>query len=258
MSKIWKAALLGVILCNNPLAADAQDDFRVKQENNEVILEYDLKKSAQQIDMYVSFDAGRTYNGPLTSVSGDVYDVYKGKNKQIRWNVLADFPEGLQGDVRFKLVKIRRRNYTNDFVTLNIGYLSTLGGTAGITVGHYFNQSKWGIYFRGETGIFSGYYEGADIKENFGLGIGTLYRLTPNFALKFGVGYSSYNMYYYEFDGRNEEYEYDDDKPAGTIDLGAHFYWNSFVFSLDLTPTYWAETEDFYYEGARIGVGFRF
>lgn len=99
MKKLFISA---IIFCLTAVVATAQDPIRVRQEANDIIIEYDLKREQTSVKLYVSEDDGKTFQGPMKYVSGDIKNVAAGNNKKIRWNVINEWGE-LKGNVRFKI-----------------------------------------------------------------------------------------------------------------------------------------------------------
>jgi len=69
--------------------------------DNNVWIFYDLQGNAEssyQIQLLASTNGGKTYTISPTNVTGDVgKGVHPGKNKQIIWNVMEDYPDGIKG-----------------------------------------------------------------------------------------------------------------------------------------------------------------
>ncbi len=83
-------------------------DLRLGQEGPSVVLDYTLKADGSEKDgnvsLTVSLDGGRTWFTPKT-VTGDLGRKVKvGPGKRITWNVLADYPKGIDAaDVRYRV-----------------------------------------------------------------------------------------------------------------------------------------------------------
>ncbi len=83
-------------------------DFIVEGCN--IIVTYDLSLNAN-IELLVALNGDGEFSGPLKEVSGDVgKNVTDGKNKQIKWNVLKEYPQGLNS----KSVQFMVRPYSMD------------------------------------------------------------------------------------------------------------------------------------------------
>ena len=78
-----------------PTTLNAQEkeivsNVRVQQSDTLLIITYDLTVKAE-IKVYVSFDGGKTYKGPLKYVSGEVgKGIAPRKNKVIIWDVVSE------------------------------------------------------------------------------------------------------------------------------------------------------------------------
>jgi len=76
----------------------------VRQEGNRVVFSYDLEGS--EADSAVSLQLtirGKKYEVKDLHLEGDIGKVRIGKNKNIYWNVLQDFPKGLSGEYSWEL-----------------------------------------------------------------------------------------------------------------------------------------------------------
>lgn len=74
-------------------------DFHVV--GDEIVVTYNLDESAD-VWLYVSLDGGKTYCSAVTT-TGDVGRAVLSGKKRILWKVLYDIPEGLAGQIRFKV-----------------------------------------------------------------------------------------------------------------------------------------------------------
>jgi tetratricopeptide (TPR) repeat protein len=75
-----------------------------RQEQSNIIVSYDLEtKTTCKISLFVSIDDGKTWQGPLKKVTGDVGAKIASGNHSIIWNVLEEFEE-LSGDkIKFQV-----------------------------------------------------------------------------------------------------------------------------------------------------------
>lgn len=101
---VWSAFTILFCICGK---VEAQQISNVKafMEGKNLQIEYTLSGgSASKVDLYLSEDAGNTWQGPLKSVSGDVgNNISAGAGKKIYWEVLKD-REILEGDkIAFKV-----------------------------------------------------------------------------------------------------------------------------------------------------------
>ena len=66
-------------------------NIRIQQSDEQLIIMYDLRENID-IELYVSFDGGLTFQGPLQHVVGSVgKNVARGNDKVVVWNVLREF-----------------------------------------------------------------------------------------------------------------------------------------------------------------------
>ena len=88
------------------------------QSGNKITIEYNIigAKFNQtfNVSLFVSNDGGKTFQGPLKAVSGDVGEVRSGGNKKILWDVFKDdanIEGNLVFDVRIKVIeeKIKKK-----------------------------------------------------------------------------------------------------------------------------------------------------
>ncbi len=82
-------------------------DVRVSQEGDTVVLTYNLVARGSEhrdgVQVWVSEDNGRQWR-QLKGVSGDIgADVAVGAAKRIEWQVLADFPQGVDSELQFQV-----------------------------------------------------------------------------------------------------------------------------------------------------------
>ena len=89
MNKLVKLVILSSLF-GTSITSSAQDhvsNIRVQQSDEQLIVMYDLSERAD-IEAYVSFDGGATYQGPLQHVLGLIgKDMTAGKDKIFVWNV---------------------------------------------------------------------------------------------------------------------------------------------------------------------------
>lgn len=93
------------INANETLPPIIVKNVRVTQEGNQVTILYDLTGEAEEfnIDLFYSIDDGKTWEGPLKSVTGDVgSNIKPGTNKRMIWNVLTS-SELEEGYMQFKV-----------------------------------------------------------------------------------------------------------------------------------------------------------
>lgn len=95
-----------------------------RQEGTKIVVTYDLlgeEGEEYAVNLLLSTSGGRAFDYEPTAVSGNVGDgVRPGLGKRITWNVLEDFPDGLQSqNVQLKVVV---KNEGGN------GWLYTIGG----------------------------------------------------------------------------------------------------------------------------------
>jgi hypothetical protein len=95
-----------VILVTFAINTHAQQvkDVNPMQQGNKMIIKYKIEgaKFYQKfnVDLYLSRDGGKTFDGPLKAVSGDVGKGITGGEHQIVWDVFKDV-NNLEGDIVF-------------------------------------------------------------------------------------------------------------------------------------------------------------
>ena len=103
--KITKHILL-ILLFFQAVTINAQkvSNITFRQEQSTIIVYYDLEtKTHCKISLFVSTDDGKTWQGPLKKVTGDVGAKIASGNHSITWNVLEEFEE-LRGDkIKFQV-----------------------------------------------------------------------------------------------------------------------------------------------------------
>ena len=87
-----------------PLTSEAQtvSNAAFEQVNDKVKITYQLDKSSS-IRVYMSEDGGRTFNGPLTNVTGDVGSNVTPGSKIIWWNPLSEYEQIVGSNICFKV-----------------------------------------------------------------------------------------------------------------------------------------------------------
>ena len=89
MKKLIKLAILSSIF-GTTSAQNHVSNIRVQQADDQLIVMYDLAERAD-IEAYVSFDGGATYQGPLQHVSGAVgKDIAPERNKMFMWDIVKE------------------------------------------------------------------------------------------------------------------------------------------------------------------------
>lgn len=110
----------------------------VRRDQGQLIVTYDLVSEEDddeyEIELLLSTDGGTTYDALPTAVRGDVGDdVQAGRNRQIRWTALEDFPAGLKDDTGSYQLRIAADKEGNAGWWI-FGSVVTLGGGAAAAV----------------------------------------------------------------------------------------------------------------------------
>ena len=109
MKKIFVILIIFCFLFQTNSFAQKIENIRIKKLADKLNIVYDLthEKPGQQFDvkLYCSVDGGQSYTIEPYSVSGDIgSEIYGGKDKLIRWDVLKDQKRLISEKVVFKLV----------------------------------------------------------------------------------------------------------------------------------------------------------
>jgi len=99
MKSFIVASLLTLFAVPTLFAAEVKND-RVRQEGNRLVVTYDLEGTEKESKVSVTIKIGeKAFGADQLHLEGDVGTVRPGKGKKIWWNVLQDFPRGLNDDV---------------------------------------------------------------------------------------------------------------------------------------------------------------
>lgn len=109
------------------LRAQTVRNVDFQQEGNRVAITYDLDGQAT-IAVYMSQDGGSTYGPALQRVTGDVGRGVDPGRKRIVWDVLAEMPAGISGDIAFR-VKILPEDFTIRVNGVSFDMVYVEGGT---------------------------------------------------------------------------------------------------------------------------------
>jgi hypothetical protein len=117
MVKINNFFFLFLCLLGSITYAQKVSNVTFRQEQSNIIVSYDLEtKTPCKISLFVSIDDGKSWQGPLKKVTGDVGAKIASGNHSITWNVLEEFEE-LRGDK----IKFQVRADADDLETVIIG-----------------------------------------------------------------------------------------------------------------------------------------
>lgn len=108
-----KKIVLYVLLVMACFSSTAQtiSNFRLEQVGQVLEIHYDLAYSSVcEVQLWVSPDNGKNWNGPLTKVRGDVGKNISAGKKVLQWSVLEERDQLVGEQIRFKLVTIKEAN----------------------------------------------------------------------------------------------------------------------------------------------------
>jgi opacity protein-like surface antigen len=206
-----------------PIHSQTVSNVNFWQKGQKIEIKYDLigAKYYQyfNIEVYVSTDAGKTYQGPLQQVSGEVGpDIKEGVNKIILWDVFKELPT-FQGDVLFIIratvmkTKIKHRPFIGykASYTAPFGFVAGLTGKTGFYVSarinqHYFETSAYetdgvGIIDYNEPGYYT--FLSKDKTQRLSVTAGLQFQVGWKVHLYLGGGIAQYNLLW-----QIEQYDY--------------------------------------------------
>lgn len=108
-----KKIVLYVLLVMACFSSTAQSisNFRLEQVGQVLEIHYDLAYSSVcEVQLWVSPDNGKNWNGPLTKVKGDVGKNISAGSKVLLWSVLEERDQLVGEQIRFKLVAVKEAN----------------------------------------------------------------------------------------------------------------------------------------------------
>lgn len=206
-------------------------NIRTVQSGNNIIIYYSLSgvkfNQVLNVSVYLSKDGGRTFQGPLSAVNGDVGKNITPGNKKITWDVFRDVTD-LEGDIVFDVrAEIIEEEIKRSWF---VSYSGNLIAPAGLSFGQvgetswyisakfspsvrtktiydYDNENEKVIDYEGE-----GYYtfDDKEIVSFYLLSAGLIFQAGRNFFIYTGAGYGSKALIWHI-----NEYTYPDDQPAG-------------------------------------------
>lgn len=117
MKKINLLIIFLFVLQTSFVAAQKVSNISFRQEQSNIVVSYDLDtKTPCKVSLFVSTNDGKTWQGPLTKVTGDVGNKITLGSYSITWNVLEEFEE-LRGDK----IMFQVRADGKDLETVKIG-----------------------------------------------------------------------------------------------------------------------------------------
>ena len=211
-----KTHILFLLLICSQLLTTAQQQVIItstEQKDKKIYITYDLsgKAGKHNVQLYVSADNGKKWEGPLNAVSGDVGNGQTiGNNKQIVWDVLqerdkfvGDWVFGIEA-VNKTLEKKEKRKYDQSFFSDNLAYIE-LGGHSMISSINYerflIKQKQFKLSLKLGVGIIYDYwYYGSGYVYNSFLGY-SVYQsgLWECYPLTLNILFRRNNLWNYEF-----------------------------------------------------------
>ena len=220
---------IAFILSTNTLYSQQVTNVNSQLTGNTITIDYTLAgaKFNQKFNvlLYVSLDGGKTFQGPMKGVTGDIGENIKAGNHKIYWDPYKDV-NSLDGDIVFNVraeiinQKIKKHffvHYTGNYSLRNSGYTAPFGLSVGQIgkIGWYASVRMNTSAFNNSDYDFDGndiigydkvlYYEyDNDYKyPSFEALAGITAQLNWNFFLYAGAGYG-YRKYYWHIN----EYDY--------------------------------------------------
>lgn len=248
------------------------------QDGNRIVVNYEInlpELRTANIDLFVSTDGGRSFEGPLKSVTGDLNDITTNGKKSIIWNVFDEY-EKLDGNICFEVrANLKYLPFEKEsMIAYNISGSSAIGLT-------YYEIKRIGWYGRIKTNgsltradctadnlklldyTGNGYYSfTSKVKHNrIGITGGLVYRVKPAFYIYTGAGFGYRSLLWYA-----KEYSIPDSQEIGEIcaknvnysflgteaELGMIFRINRLNFSFGVN------TINFKFFEANAGIGYFF
>lgn len=181
-----------------------------EQKDNKIHVHYHLGGRFYQksrISLHVSFDRGRSFEGPMQKVSGDTGYMARKGDKLIIWDALAEsdiIEDTLMFEVRNDVEDNRPQNrWFIQYCGNTMTYLGLRGGMAGI-VGFYgelrtnTRPAAWAEYTEKNGNIEytgTGYFETTGVEGYSALSVlgGIIYQPARNLYLYLGAGYGKEN-----------------------------------------------------------------
>ncbi|MEQ9290363.1 MAG: hypothetical protein RIG77_25750 [Cyclobacteriaceae bacterium] len=204
-------------LIANTLIAQRVSEVRFSQEGQKIIISYGLSGvkyyQVVNISLYASTDGGKTYQGPLRRVEGDIgQGIEPGKNRSITWEVLEEMPD-FGGVVAFEVRAVvnEEKPARKTYVGYKGSYLASLGIVVGTTgkSGFYLSARANPYYFKGKNSALKtkdgldvqgfngpGYYEFTSSYQIDRLSItgGVSFQLSRKLRIYAGGGYAINNV----------------------------------------------------------------
>lgn len=212
-----------------PVSSQTISKIRTVQSGNNIIIYYSLSgvkfNQVLNVSVYVSKDGGRTFQGPLSAVSGDVGKNVTPGNKKITWEVFREVID-LEGVIVFDI----RADIVEEEIKTSwfIFYSGNLIAPAGLSFGQV-GKTSWYISAKFSPSVRTkaiydcdnekvieydgeGYYtfDDKEIVSCYLLSAGLIFQSGRNFFIYTGAGYGSKSLIWHI-----NEFTYPNDQPAG-------------------------------------------
>jgi hypothetical protein len=229
MYKFTFIPLLFFFFCFSTVYSQTISKIQTVQSGNNIIINYSISgvksNMVLNVSVYLSKDGGRTFQGPLSAVTGDVGEIIKSGNKKITWEVFKEVTD-LEGDIVFDVradvieKEIKKSwfiSYSGNLIApvgLSFGqvgktswYISVKLSPSFLTETTYNCDNEKVIDYTGE-----GYYTFDDkaIVSCYLLSAGLTFQSGKNFFLFTGAGYGSKALIWHI-----NEFTYLNNQPAG-------------------------------------------
>jgi len=136
MRSLLRSAFVLLMLMNAAgVLAQGVTNVSAEQQGQDLVISYDLEADGPvEVDLFVSTDQGKNWQGPLSSCGGDVgKNVQAGTSKRIRWALLRE--QELVGDgVRFKVAAKAVNLGTRLNPSLSYGVVKDIDGNSYATI----------------------------------------------------------------------------------------------------------------------------
>jgi len=111
----YKIPLLALLVWLSTTGLWAQGITNVKyvQQGNEVLITYDLQAQGQfDVSVHYSTDGGKTFQGPVRYISGDIQSIPSGVNKKINWKAGNELGGISSKTFQLKIIAEREKKLT--------------------------------------------------------------------------------------------------------------------------------------------------
>lgn len=149
----------------------------MRRKDRQLVVQYSLsgKEEEYEVELQFSSDGGESYEEIEEAVAGDLgEEVAPGKNKEVRWTVLEQFPEGIYGD-GYRLRVEAEEAFQAGGVTIQVmSRTNDMPNFGGATVGWTGENGHVTLSYSEPT-RFSGFY--TEEVKSIGLRAGPVWRL---------------------------------------------------------------------------------